>query len=75
MVAGKIYLLNMGNLYSFDLEFKMVDLPYQIGDVHRIVVSRNSDIYMVSTKGLVKGFNPVDKRCFTPVPINLHSLI
>ena len=53
----------------------MIDLPYQLGDVHKIIVHRSNDIYVISTKGFVRGFNPVKKICYTPVSINLASLV
>jgi hypothetical protein len=75
IVQNKIYLLNMGNLYIFGSTLNLIDLPYTIGDVHRISVNQMGDIYYVSTAGLIKGFNHQAKTCYTPVPVVLQSLI
>ena len=65
----------MGNLYIFDFKFNFVDLPHNLGDIHKIVVNSQADVYYVSTKGLIRGFNYVHKTCYTPVPVYLQSLI
>ena len=65
----------MGNLYIFGLKLNLTDLPYNLGDIHRIAINRQGDIYYVSTKGLIKGFNCIKKACYTPVPVSLQSLL
>ncbi len=75
-IAGeKMYLLNMGNLYIFGWGLNLIDLPYNLGDVHRIVINELGDVYYISTKGLIKGFNHISKTCYTPVPVILQSLL
>ena len=65
----------MGNLYIFGLKLTLTDLPYNIGDVHKMVVNQYADVYFISTKGLIKGFNYTKKICYTPVPVTLQCLI
>ena len=70
-----MYLLNMGNLYIFGLKLNLTNLPYNLGDVHKIVVNQSADVYYITTKGLIKGFNYENKICYTPVPVALQCLI
>ena len=65
----------MGNLYIFGLKLNLLDLPYNLGDIHRITINREGDIYFLSPKGLIKGFNYIKKSCYTPVPVSLQGLL
>ena len=75
IVGGRIYFLNLGNLYVFGLNLNLLDLPYNLGDIHKIVLNTQGDIYYISPKGLIKGFNHQEKTCYTPIPVTLQSLI
>ena len=74
-IAQTIYILNSGNLYIFGLGLNLIDLPYNLGPTHRIAVNEEADVYFVSTKGLVKGFNHRSQICYTPIPVTLQSLM
>ncbi len=68
-------MLNAGNLFIFDLSLNLTELPYCLGDTHKITVNECGDIYYLSTKGLIKGFNHIAKKCHTLVPIPIQSLL
>jgi len=75
IVGDRMYFLNLGNLYVFGLNLNLLDLPYNLGDIHKIVLNTQGDIYYISPKGLIKGFNHQEKTCYTPIPVTLQSLI
>ncbi len=74
-VHNEIYILNMNNLYIVGPTLNLIELPYNLGEVHKITVNKQGDIYYISTKGLIKGFNHQTKSCYTPVPVALQSLL
>jgi hypothetical protein len=74
-MSAKIYILNVGNLFIFDFGLNMTELPYSIGDIHRIVMNDAGDIYYISTKGLIRGFNHVKAQCFTPASLPIQILL
>lgn len=52
-----MYILLNGNLYIFDHLLNIVDLPIRVGDVHRLAINHHSDVFYISTKGIIRGFN------------------
>ena len=75
VVGEKMYFLNLGNLYIFGMSLNLLDLPNNLGEIHKVAINPQGDLYYITPKGLVKGFNHLDKTCYTPVPVTLQSLI
>jgi hypothetical protein len=74
-LQNKIYLLNGGNLYIFDNCLNMTELPYSLGDIHKISVNECGDIYYISTKGIIRGFNHIINKCYTPAALPVQVLL
>jgi hypothetical protein len=39
VLGQSVYVLNVGNLYILGTELDLIDLPYNLGDIHRITVN------------------------------------
>ena len=39
IVGEKMYFLNLGNLYIFGMSLNLLDLPYNLGEIHKIVIN------------------------------------
>lgn len=72
---ARICLLNGGNLYCLGLQLELLELPHSLGEVHRISVNAAGDVYYLSPKGLIRGFNLSQRNCLTLVPVPLQRLL
>jgi len=75
ILQNRIYVLNGGNLYIFDNSLNMTELPYSLGDIHKISINECGDIYYISTKGLIRGFNHLINKCYTPAALPIQVLL
>lgn len=70
-----MYVYNKGNLYIFDYELNLQELPILLGELHKLTINAERDVYFLSVQGFIRGFNHRKRVCYTPASVPIHPLL